>query len=83
MRGEGANSRSVRYIRLRSRDRSRRRARLDVAAAPRDLDLQGLRRHALKGDRAGQRAVSVSGRWRIVFRFADGHAHGVTLIDYH
>ncbi len=41
------------------------------------------RLHPLKGDRAGQWGVRVSGNWRVVFRFEDGEAVAVDLIDYH
>ena len=44
-------------------------------------DAPGFRLHPLKGDRAGQWSVRVSGNWRVVFRFEDGEA--VDLIDYH
>jgi len=47
------------------------------------MDLPGFRLHPLKGDRAGEWSVTVSGNWRIVFRFADGRAGDVDLIDYH
>ena len=43
----------------------------------------GFRLHPLKGDRAGQWSVRVSGNWRVVFRFEDGEAVDVDLIDYH
>jgi proteic killer suppression protein len=33
------------------------------------MDLPGFRLHPLKGDLAGYWAVSVSGNWRIVFRY--------------
>ena len=39
--------------------------------------------HPLKGDRKGFWAVTVSANWRIVFRFADGNAFDVDLVDYH
>ncbi len=58
-------------------------ARLDVAAEAGDMNLPGFRLHPLKGDLAGFWAVSVSGNWRIVFRFADGRADDVDLVDYH
>ena len=58
-------------------------ARLEEATAPDNLGLPGFRLHSLKGDRAGYRSVSVSGNWRIVFRFDGGHARDVDLIDYH
>ena len=56
---------------------------LDAAVQPGDLQLPGYRLHPLTGDRRGQWSVRVSGNWRIVFRFEDGVAVDVTLIDYH
>ncbi len=56
---------------------------LDVAEAPKDMNLPGYRLHPLKGDRKGFWSVTVSGNWRIVFRFHDGHACDVDLVDYH
>ena len=38
---------------------------------------------ALKGDLKGFWSVSVSGNWRVVFRFEKGDAFDVDLIDYH
>ena len=58
-------------------------ARLDVAADVGDMDLPGFRLHPLKGDLAGCWSVTVSGNWRIVFRFENGDASEVDLIDYH
>ncbi len=58
-------------------------ARLEQAGEVGDMDLPGFRLHPLKGDLAGLWAVTVSGNWRVVFRFADGHASDVDLIDYH
>ena len=58
-------------------------ARLDQAGEVADMDLPGFRLHPLEGDLAGLWAVTVSGNWRIVFRFADGHASDVDLVDYH
>ena len=57
--------------------------RLQEAAHPGDGDAPGFRLHPLKGDRAGQWSVRVSGNWRVVFRFEDGEAVDVDLIDYH
>ena len=56
---------------------------LDAASRPQDLDLPGYRLHPLKGARKGYWAVTVRANWRIVFRFQDGDAHDVELIDYH
>ena len=38
---------------------------------------------ALKGDRAGQFSIRVNRQWRICFRWEDGHAYDVELVDYH
>ncbi len=57
--------------------------RLQEATHPRSAEAPGFRLHPLKGDRAGQWSVRVSGNWRVVFRFVDGEAVGVDLIDYH
>lgn len=48
-----------------------------------DMDIPGWRLHSLKGDREGLWAVNVSGNWRIVFEFKDGHAYVVNYEDYH
>jgi len=58
-------------------------ARLDVASTPFDLDLPGYKLHALKGKLKSFWSVSVSGNWRIVFRFKKGDVFDVNLIDYH
>ena len=39
--------------------------------------------HPLKGDRRGQWAITVNGPWRICFRFKDGNAYEVEIVDYH
>ncbi len=56
---------------------------LDAAKSPPELDLPGYRLHQLKGDRKGIWSITVSGNWRITFRFDDGSAHDVDLVDYH
>lgn len=45
--------------------------------------LPGMRLHRLKGDMSGFWSVSVSGNWRVIFRFDDGQALDVDLVDYH
>lgn len=57
--------------------------RLQEATRPGSADAPGFRLHPLKGKRAGQRSVRVSGNWRVVFRFEDGEAVDVDLVDYH
>lgn len=56
---------------------------LDRAQAPDDMDLPGFRLHALKGDLKGFWAATVRANWRVIFRFEDGHATDVDLVDYH
>ena len=56
---------------------------LDVAETPGDLDLPGYRLHPLKGDLKGFWSVTVSGNWRVIFRFEDGNVRDVDLVDYH
>ncbi len=55
---------------------------LDAASAPQALDLPGYRLHQLKGDYKGYWSVTVRANWRIVFRFENGHAYDVALVDY-
>jgi len=57
-----------------------------VHAASQVTDLRvppGNRLHSLKGDRAGQHAISVNDQWRICFRFEDGDAYEVEFCDCH
>lgn len=37
----------------------------------------------LKGNRRGQWSIRINDQWRICFRFIDGHALDVEIIDYH
>jgi len=56
---------------------------LDASTTAQALNLPRYRLHRLKGDMKGCWAVTVRANWRIVFRFQDGHACDVELIDYH
>jgi toxin HigB-1 len=47
------------------------------------MDLPGYRLHLLRGDLAGFWSVSVSGNWRVVFRFDGADMCDVDLVDYH
>jgi proteic killer suppression protein len=59
-------------------------AALDAAMSLHDLSpLKSVGLHKLSGDRAGQWAMTVNGPWRICFRFKDGHAYDVEIVDYH
>jgi proteic killer suppression protein len=57
--------------------------RLSAATAPGDMALPGLDLHPLKGERRGTWAVSVSGNWRVTFKFAGKDAEAVDHEDYH
>jgi proteic killer suppression protein len=58
-------------------------AALDRSRGPDGMNLPGFRLHALKGPLKGHYAVSVSGNWRVTFRFEDGAAVDVDYVDYH
>ena len=59
-------------------------AALDAATSLQDLSpLKSVGLHKLSGDRAGQWAMTVNGPWRICFRFKDGNAYDVEIVDYH
>jgi toxin HigB-1 len=57
---------------------------LDGAAKLRDLQSPpGNRLEALSGDRAGQHSIRINDQWRICFRWSDGGADDVEIVDYH
>jgi toxin HigB-1 len=58
-------------------------ARLDSCVTPMDMNLPGLNLHSLKGNYRGFLSISVSGNWRVIFRFEGNHAVDVDYIDYH
>jgi toxin HigB-1 len=57
---------------------------LDAAEQLEDLRVPpGNRLEKLRGDRAGQHSIRVNEQWRVCFRWRDGHAHDVEIVDYH
>ena len=56
---------------------------LDAAGAVGDLDAPGYNLHPLKGQLKGRWAVTVSGAWRVTFRFQRGDANSVDYEQYH
>jgi proteic killer suppression protein len=58
-------------------------ASLSTATSPLNMNIAGYRLHQLAGERKGEWAVSVSGNWRLVFRFDGEDATDVNLVDYH
>jgi toxin HigB-1 len=61
--------------------------RLQILRRARSLeDLRGLpsnRLEALAGDRAGQFSIRINRQWRVCFRWHDGDAYDVAIVDYH
>jgi proteic killer suppression protein len=43
----------------------------------------GNRLERLRGDLAGQWSIRINDQWRIVFRWAEGGAEHVSIVDYH
>lgn len=64
---------------------ARRKLRmLNNAFTINDLRLPSANRlEALKGNRKGQHSIRINDQWRICFRWSDGDAHDVEIVDYH
>ena len=56
---------------------------LDRSRRPKDVNIPGFRLHPLKGELRGHYAVTVSGNWRVTFRFEEGDVVDVDYLDYH
>jgi proteic killer suppression protein len=62
----------------------RKLALLDTATSRDDLRIPpGNRLEKLKGDRAGQHSIRINDQFRLCFRWADGDAYDVEIVDYH
>lgn len=62
----------------------RKLQQLDDATDLRDLGcVSGNPLEALRGDRTGQYSIRINDQWRICFRWKDGHAFDVEIVDYH
>jgi len=62
----------------------RKLALVDAAEQLEDLRVPpGNRLEKLKGDRAGQHSIRVNDQWRICFRWKNGNAFDVAVVDYH
>lgn len=61
-----------------------RLTQLDAATSLDDVRFPPSNRlEALKGSRHGQWSLRINDRWRICFRFVDGDAFEVEIVDYH
>jgi toxin HigB-1 len=59
-------------------------ATLNAASALGDLSrLKSVALHKLSRDRSGQWAMTINGPWRLCFKFTDGHAWDVEIVDCH
>jgi proteic killer suppression protein len=59
-------------------------AALEAATSLNDLSpLKSIGLHKLSGDRKDQWSMTVNGPWRVCFRFEDGDAWDVEIVDYH
>ncbi len=56
---------------------------IDEAEAVAELNRPGFRLHPLKGRLAGHWSITITGNWRVTFRFVDGQALDVDFVDYH
>ena len=63
------------------------RRKLEMLAAAQTLeDLTsppGNRLEALKRDRRGQHSIRINDQWRLCFRWENGDAYDVEIVDYH
>jgi proteic killer suppression protein len=64
---------------------ARRKLRqLEIANRLEDLKVPpGNHLEALKGNRSGQYNIRINDQWRVCFRWTDGGADGVEIVDYH
>jgi len=57
---------------------------VDAASDLRDLAVPPSNQlEALKGDRKGQYSIRINKQWRICFKWKDGDAFDVEVVDYH
>ena len=57
---------------------------LDAAERLQDLRIPpGNRLEKLSGNREGQYSIRINDQWRICFRWAEGDAYEVEVVDYH
>lgn len=65
-------------------DAARRKLRmLDATKVLADLrSPPGNRLEALRGNRSGQHSIRVNNQWRVCFRWHEGNAYDVEIVDY-
>ncbi len=62
----------------------RKLAMIDAAAELNDLRVPPANHlELLKGNRAGYHSIRINQQWRICFRWQEGNAYDVKIVDYH
>ncbi len=57
---------------------------LNAAGVLKDLSIPSSNPlESLKGDRKGEYSIRINKQWRICFKWRDGHAFDVEIVDYH
>ncbi len=82
---DGENSKASRKLPRVLHERARRLLDL-LNSATRLEDLRippGNRLEALKGQHKGFHSVRINDQWRIIFKWFDGYAESVQIVDYH
>ena len=82
---DGLNSKVARKLPQELHRKARRQLDL-INAVTRIEDLKvppGNQLEALKGDLKGFHSIRINDQWRIIFRWLDGNAEDVRIIDYH
>jgi proteic killer suppression protein len=75
-----------RVLRFQAIERQARRKLLYLHRARNLQDLRqlpGNKLEALKGDRQGQYSIRVNDQWRVCFKWKNGDAYDVEIVDYH
>ena len=67
--------------------RARAERKLIIVHAAQSLEFlrspPGNRLEALRGDRLGQYSIRINEQWRVCFRWINGDAEDVEIVDYH
>ncbi len=83
---DGKNSKFARKTCSQSlwRIAGRKLEQIDSVILLNDLKIPpGNKLEALSGDRLGQFSIRINDQYRVCFKWSDGHADGVEIVDYH
>jgi proteic killer suppression protein len=76
--GQSRRFRAIERVALRKLQQLRSAQTLLEMANP-----PGNRLEPLRSDRAGQHSIRINDQWRLCFRWHDGDAYDVEIVDYH